>query len=48
LTLPHTLGFEIAVDVEEVGPGMTEFCPGERVSPLFQGAWSASLSRSLA
>jgi NADPH:quinone reductase-like Zn-dependent oxidoreductase len=36
LTLPHTLGFEVAGDVEAVGDGVTEVEAGDRVSPLFQ------------
>jgi len=36
ITLPHTLGFEIAGDVVAVGEGVTEVAPGDRVSPLFQ------------
>lgn len=36
LTLPHTLGFEIAGDVEAVGDGVMEVSVGDRVSPLFQ------------
>jgi NADPH:quinone reductase-like Zn-dependent oxidoreductase len=36
LSLPHTLGFEVAGEVEAVGDGVTEVEVGDRVSPLFQ------------
>ncbi len=36
ITLPHTLGFEIAGDVVAVGEGVHEVEPGGRVSPLYQ------------
>jgi NADPH:quinone reductase-like Zn-dependent oxidoreductase len=36
ITLPHTLGFEIAGDVVAVGEGVTEVAPGDRVAPLYQ------------
>jgi len=36
LTLPHTLGFEIAGDVVAVGEGVEEVAVGDRVSPLYQ------------
>ncbi len=36
ITLPHTLGFEIAGDVTTVGEGVIEVEPGDRVSPLYQ------------
>jgi NADPH:quinone reductase-like Zn-dependent oxidoreductase len=36
LTLPHTLGFEIAGEVAAVGPGVTEAAAGDRVAPLYQ------------
>ena len=32
--LPHTLGIEIAGDVEEVGPGVEGWTPGDRVNPF--------------
>ena len=32
--LPHTLGIEIAGDVEEVGPGVDGWKPGDRVNPF--------------
>jgi NADPH:quinone reductase-like Zn-dependent oxidoreductase len=36
ITLPHTLGFEIAGDVVSVGDGVDDVEPGDRVSPLYQ------------
>lgn len=36
LVLPHTLGFEVAGEVEAVGEDVTEVAVGDRVSPLFQ------------
>jgi NADPH:quinone reductase-like Zn-dependent oxidoreductase len=36
LTLPHTLGFEIAGEVAASGPGVTEVAVGDRVAPLYQ------------
>jgi NADPH:quinone reductase-like Zn-dependent oxidoreductase len=36
ITLPHTLGFEIAGDVTTVGEGVIEVEPSDRVSPLYQ------------
>jgi NADPH:quinone reductase-like Zn-dependent oxidoreductase len=36
ITLPHTLGFEIAGQVVAVGDGVTEVAPGDRVAPLYQ------------
>jgi len=36
LTLPHTLGFEIAGEVAAVGPGVAEVAVGDRVAPLYQ------------
>lgn len=36
LTLPHTLGFEIAGEVAELGPGVSGVAVGDRVAPLYQ------------
>ena len=36
LTLPHTLGFEIAGEVAAIGSGVNEVAVGDRVSPLYQ------------
>jgi NADPH:quinone reductase-like Zn-dependent oxidoreductase len=36
ITLPHTLGFEIAGEVSALGEGVTEVAVGDRVSPLYQ------------
>jgi NADPH:quinone reductase-like Zn-dependent oxidoreductase len=36
LTLPHTLGFEIAGEVNALGTGVTEVAVGDRVAPLYQ------------
>jgi NADPH:quinone reductase-like Zn-dependent oxidoreductase len=33
INLPHTLGIEVAGDVEEVGPEVEGFAPGDRVNP---------------
>jgi NADPH:quinone reductase-like Zn-dependent oxidoreductase len=36
LTLPHTLGFEIAGEVAALGPGADGVAVGDRVAPLYQ------------
>jgi NADPH:quinone reductase-like Zn-dependent oxidoreductase len=36
LTLPHTLGFEIAGEVAAIGAEVSEVAVGDRVSPLYQ------------
>lgn len=36
LTLPHTLGFELAGEVAAIGEGAEEVAVGDRVSPLYQ------------
>jgi NADPH:quinone reductase-like Zn-dependent oxidoreductase len=36
LTLPHTLGFEIAGEVAALGPGTDGVSVGDRVAPLYQ------------
>ncbi len=36
ISLPHTLGFEIAGDVAAVGPDVVEAAVGDRVMPLYQ------------
>lgn len=36
LTLPHTLGFEIAGEVAALGPGANGVAVGDRVAPLYQ------------
>jgi len=36
LSLPHTLGFEIAGEVAELGPDVEDVAVGERVAPLYQ------------
>lgn len=36
ITLPHTLGFEVAGDVVAVGDRVGEVKPGDRVAPLYQ------------
>jgi NADPH:quinone reductase-like Zn-dependent oxidoreductase len=36
LTLPHTLGFEIAGEVAALGPGDAPAAVGDRVAPLYQ------------
>jgi len=36
ITLPHTLGFEIAGEVSALGEGVTGVAVGDRVSPLYQ------------
>lgn len=36
LAFPHVLGHEVAGVVEAVGPGVTEFAPGDRVVTLFE------------
>jgi NADPH:quinone reductase-like Zn-dependent oxidoreductase len=36
LTLPHTLGFEIAGEVAGLGEGVDEVSVGDRVTPIFQ------------
>ena len=36
LTLPHTLGFEIAGEVAGLGPGASGVAVGDRVAPLYQ------------
>ncbi|MFN8187713.1 MAG: zinc-binding dehydrogenase [Gaiellales bacterium] len=37
VNLPHTLGVEIAGDIEEVGEGVTGWQPGDRVNPYIMG-----------
>jgi NADPH:quinone reductase-like Zn-dependent oxidoreductase len=36
LPMPHTLGFEVGGDVDEVGEGVEGLAPGDRVTPLYQ------------
>ena len=36
ITLPHTLGFEIAGEVAELGAGVSGVAVGDRVAPLYQ------------
>jgi len=33
VNLPHTLGIEVAGEIEEIGPGVEEWQPGDRVNP---------------